>query len=27
VGVVPILSKGLYTGKVVQLGSAKAIIH
>src|SRR5210317_46583 len=27
VGVVPILSKGLYTGKVDQLGSAKAIIH
>ena len=27
VDVVPILSKGLYTGKVAQLGSAKAIIH
>ena len=27
VGVVPILGKGLYTGKVEQLGSAKAIIH
>ena len=27
VGVVPILGKGLYTGKVAQLGSAKAIIH
>ena len=27
VGVVPILGKGLYTGKVDQLGSAKAIIH
>jgi hypothetical protein len=24
---VPILGKGLYTGKVAQLGSAKAIIH
>ena len=27
VGVVPILGKGLYTGKVENLGSAKAIIH
>ena len=27
VGVVPILGKGLYTGKVAQLGSVKAIIH
>ena len=27
VGVVPILGKGLYTGKVDQLGFAKAIIH
>ena len=27
VGVVPIIGKGLYTGKVAQLGSAKAIIH
>ena len=27
VGVVPILGKGLYTGKVDQLGSAKAIIN
>ena len=27
VGVVPILGKGLYVGKVAQLGSAKAIIH
>tara|TARA_B110000027_G_C15956597_1_gene227986 strand:- start:164 stop:448 length:285 start_codon:yes stop_codon:yes gene_type:complete len=27
VGVVPILGKGLYTGKVSSLGSAKAIIH
>jgi len=27
VGVVPILSKGLYTGKIDKLGSAKAIIH
>ena len=27
VGVVPILGKGLYTGKVAQLGSAKAIIY
>jgi len=27
VGVVPILGKGLYTGKIAQLGSAKAIIH
>ena len=27
VGVVPILGKGLYTGKVDKLGSAKAIIH
>jgi len=27
VGVVPILSKGLYTGKIDSLGSAKAIIH
>jgi 2-keto-4-pentenoate hydratase len=27
VGVVPILGKGLYTGKVAKLGSAKAIIH
>ena len=27
VGVVPILGKGLYTGKVDQLGSAKAIIY
>jgi len=27
VGVVPILGKGLYIGKVSQLGSAKAIIH
>ena len=27
VGVVPILGKGLYVGKVDQLGSAKAIIH
>ncbi len=27
VGVVPILGKGLYIGKVDQLGSAKAIIH
>ena len=27
VGVVPILGKGLYTGKVALLGSAKAIIH
>ena len=27
VGVVPILGKGLYTGKINQLGSAKAIIY
>ncbi len=27
VGVVPILGKGLYTGKVSSLGSAKAIIY
>ena len=27
VGVVPILGKGLYTGKVANLGSVKAIIH
>ena len=27
VGVVPILGKGLYTGKISSLGSAKAIIH
>ena len=27
VGVVPILGKGLYIGKVDKLGSAKAIIH
>ena len=27
VGVVPILGKGLYTGKVAQLGSVKTIIH
>ncbi len=27
VGVVPILGKGLYTGKITNLGSAKAIIH
>ena len=27
VGVVPILGKGLYTGNVAQLGSAKTIIH
>jgi len=27
VGVVPILGKGLYTGKVDKLGSVKAIIH
>ena len=27
VGVVPILGKGLYTGKIDKLGSAKAIIH
>ena len=27
VGVVPILGKGLYIGKIAQLGSAKAIIH
>jgi len=27
VGVVPILGKGLYTGKVAQLGTAKAIIY
>ena len=27
VGVVPILGKGLYTGKINSLGSAKAIIH
>ena len=27
VGVVPILGKGLYTGKVASLGSAKALIH
>ena len=27
VGVVPILGKGLYTGKVVSLGSVKAIIY
>ena len=27
VGVVPILGKGLYTGKIDNLGSAKAIIH
>jgi 2-keto-4-pentenoate hydratase len=27
VGVVPILGKGLYTGKVAQLGSVKAIIY
>ena len=27
VGVVPILGKGLYSGKVDKLGSAKAIIH
>jgi len=26
VGVVPILSKGLYTGKIDKLGSVKAII-
>jgi 2-keto-4-pentenoate hydratase len=25
--VVPILGKGLYTGKIDKLGSAKAIIH
>ena len=27
VGVVPILSKGLYTGKIDKLGSVKTIIH
>jgi 2-keto-4-pentenoate hydratase len=27
VGVVPILGKGLYTGKVTSLGSAKALIY
>ena len=27
VGVVPILGKGLYTGKIDKLGSAKAIIY
>jgi len=27
VGVVPILGKGLYTGNIAQLGSARAIIH
>ena len=27
VGVVPILGKGLYIGKITNLGSAKAIIH
>jgi len=27
VGVVPILGKGLYTGKIDNLGSAKAIIY
>jgi 2-keto-4-pentenoate hydratase len=27
VGIVPILGKGLYTGKISNLGSAKAIIH
>ena len=27
VGVVPILGKGLYSGKIDKLGSAKAIIH
>ena len=27
VGVVPILGKGLYTGKIISLGSVKAIIH
>ena len=27
VGVVPILSKGLYTGKIEKLGSTKAIVH
>jgi len=27
VGVVPILGKGLYAGKIDKLGSAKAIIH
>ena len=27
VGVVPILGKGLYIGKVDKLGSSKAIIH
>ena len=27
VGVVPILGKGLYTGKIDKLGTAKAIIH
>ena len=27
VGVVPILGKGLYVGKIDKLGSAKAIIH
>ena len=27
VGVVPILGKGLYTGKITSLGTAKAIIH
>ncbi|MDC1139915.1 fumarylacetoacetate hydrolase [Candidatus Pelagibacter sp.] len=27
VGVVPILGKGLYTGKITSLGSAKAFIH
>ena len=27
VGVVPILSKGLYVGKIDKLGSVKAIIH
>ena len=27
VGVVPILGKGLYLGKINKLGSAKAIIH
>ena len=27
VGVVPILGKGLYTGKIEKLGSVSAIIH
>jgi len=27
VGVVPILGKGLYVGKIDSLGTAKAIIH